>query len=202
MLTDAQIERYARHILLREVGGVGQERLLRARVALVGLGGASMWAAAWLALAGVGRLVLRDGRPVEPGDPLPLLGASDVGRPRDRALAEALPAFNPDVSTSFDPDERVDLVLLSEGRGGDENTLLLRWGRGVVLGWGPAICQKCLEKTQGPALPEEAALAGSLAASALLRRLLGLEERTAATFVLSGGEPAACEHAPSDPSVV
>ena len=37
--TDEQVERYARHILLREVGGVGQEKLLNAKVLIVGAGG-------------------------------------------------------------------------------------------------------------------------------------------------------------------
>jgi hypothetical protein len=103
MLTEPQIERYARHILLREVGGVGQERLLASRVAVVGLGPVGAWAAAYLALAGVGRLDLRDRRPVGPGGLVPLLGPEALGRPRDEALAAAVAAFNPDVSARPSP---------------------------------------------------------------------------------------------------
>jgi hypothetical protein len=98
MLTDPQIERYARHVLLREVGGVGQERLLGSRVAVVGLGPAGAWATAYLALAGLGRIDLVDGRPVGPDDLVPLLDPGDLGRPRDEALAAAVAAYNPDVS--------------------------------------------------------------------------------------------------------
>jgi molybdopterin/thiamine biosynthesis adenylyltransferase len=56
MLTDEQIERYSRQIILPELGGRGQERLLSAAVALVGTGELGMSAALYLAAAGVGTL--------------------------------------------------------------------------------------------------------------------------------------------------
>ena len=56
MLSDAQIERYGRQILLPEVGGRGQERLLAARVAVAGAGPAAVAAVTLLGRAGVGRL--------------------------------------------------------------------------------------------------------------------------------------------------
>jgi hypothetical protein len=59
-LTDAQQERYARHLLLDELGGEGQERLLSACVRLRGTGRAVRWAARYLAASGVGALVLDD----------------------------------------------------------------------------------------------------------------------------------------------
>jgi hypothetical protein len=59
-LTDAQQERYARHLLLDELGGEGQERLLSACVRLRGSGRAVRWAARYLAASGVGTLVLDD----------------------------------------------------------------------------------------------------------------------------------------------
>jgi molybdopterin-synthase adenylyltransferase len=67
MLTDSQIERYSRQIVLSEVGGRGQEHLLAARATIVGSGEAAIFCAAHLAAAGVGWLYL-DG--VDTGAPL------------------------------------------------------------------------------------------------------------------------------------
>ncbi len=102
-LTEDQIRRYARHILLPDVGGRGQERLLGATVTVpVGPGGdAAVAALAYLAAAGVGRLRLSG----DPGGPVTareqaggiLYGVSDVGRPRLEAIAERIGAINPDV---------------------------------------------------------------------------------------------------------
>src|SRR5262245_10286199 len=61
MLTDAQVERYSRQVILPEVGGRGQARLLGARVALAGDGPAAGTAATLLGRAGVGTLALIDG---------------------------------------------------------------------------------------------------------------------------------------------
>ncbi|HYY05391.1 MAG TPA: ThiF family adenylyltransferase [Candidatus Limnocylindria bacterium] len=85
MLTDAQIERYGRQIILPEVGGRGQERLLAARVAVAGAGPAAVAAATLLGRAGVGTLEVSAGL-----GPLPALspdcrcGAGDG--PADVAL--------------------------------------------------------------------------------------------------------------------
>jgi hypothetical protein len=59
-LTDAQQERYARHLLLDELGGEGQERLLEASVRVRGSGRFVRWAARYLAASGIGTLVLDD----------------------------------------------------------------------------------------------------------------------------------------------
>src|SRR5712692_9438888 len=59
-LTQAQQERYARHLLLDELGGEGQERLLCSCVRVRGTGQAARWAARYLAASGVGILVLED----------------------------------------------------------------------------------------------------------------------------------------------
>jgi adenylyltransferase/sulfurtransferase len=57
-LTEVQQERYARHLLLDGWGGDGQERLLQARVRVVGEGPAALWAARYLAASGVAALVV------------------------------------------------------------------------------------------------------------------------------------------------
>lgn len=103
MLREDQVRRYARHILLPDVGGVGQERFLAAAVEVeVGPDRAAEIAAlAYLAAAGVGRLVLRGDAagPVTEGEARDgiLLGHDDVGRARIEAIRERVGAINPDV---------------------------------------------------------------------------------------------------------
>jgi len=58
--TDEQIERYSRHIILPEVGGVGQRKMLDARVLMIGAGGLGSPAAYYLAAAGIGHLGIVD----------------------------------------------------------------------------------------------------------------------------------------------
>ncbi len=60
MLTDDEIDRYARHLVLKEIGGHGQMKLKTAKVALVGMGGIGAPAALYLAAAGIGTLGLID----------------------------------------------------------------------------------------------------------------------------------------------
>ncbi|MEC9017587.1 MAG: ThiF family adenylyltransferase, partial [Pseudomonadota bacterium] len=59
-LTDAQLDRYARHIVLREIGGAGQMRLLNADVVVIGAGGIGSPAILYLAAAGVGTIRVFD----------------------------------------------------------------------------------------------------------------------------------------------
>ncbi|MCY4499670.1 MAG: ThiF family adenylyltransferase, partial [Rhodospirillaceae bacterium] len=58
--TEEQIERYARHIVLREVGGIGQAKLLNARVLVIGAGGLGSPLLMYLAAAGVGTIGVVD----------------------------------------------------------------------------------------------------------------------------------------------
>lgn len=97
MFTSEERERYARHILLKEIGGPGQQRLKRATAAIVGLGGLGGPAALYLAAAGVGRLRLIDDDTVTLSNlqRQVLYRTADVGAAKAEAAAAALAALNP-----------------------------------------------------------------------------------------------------------
>ncbi len=98
ILTDTQIERYSRQIIVPGVGGHAQERLLTSRVAIVAAPADASGAVAYLAGAGVGRIVVH---PVGDGAPY-------------RALVERIGDLNPDVSVEIASDEmpeQCDLML-------------------------------------------------------------------------------------------
>ncbi len=100
MLTDAQLDRYARHIVLREIGGAGQMRLLAAHVVVIGAGGIGSPALQYLAAAGIGRLTIIDDDRVDLSNlqRQTIFGTGDVGRPKAEAAAQAIAKLNPDVS--------------------------------------------------------------------------------------------------------
>ncbi len=97
--SDDEIERYARHLMLAEVGGPGQQRLKAARVALVGLGGIGAPAGLYLAAAGVGTLRLIDDDAVSLSNLQRqiLFQTADVDRPKVEVGVERLTALNPHV---------------------------------------------------------------------------------------------------------
>lgn len=99
ILSDDQLDRYARHIVLREIGGEGQKKLLAATVALIGAGGIGSPAIQYLAAAGVGalRMVDDDVVTLDNLQRQTLFGTSDIGRPKVEAAGEAVARLNPDV---------------------------------------------------------------------------------------------------------
>ena len=99
-LTQAQLDRYSRHILLQEVGEKGQERLLKSRVLLLGAGGLGSPAALYLGAAGVGTIGLIDADVVDMSNlqRQVLHGASTVGKPKVESGKQRLLDLNPDVN--------------------------------------------------------------------------------------------------------
>ncbi|HEX8526108.1 HesA/MoeB/ThiF family protein [Allosphingosinicella sp.] len=97
-IEDEQLERYARHIVLKEIGGEGQRRLLASSVAVIGAGGIGSPALQYLAAAGIGRLRVIDDDRVDLANLQRqiLFGTGDVGRPKTEAAGEALARLNPD----------------------------------------------------------------------------------------------------------
>lgn len=96
----AELDRYARHIMLREIGGPGQRRLREARVLVVGAGGLGSPALLYLAAAGVGTLGVIDDDVVEASNlqRQVIHRDRDIGRPKVASAAEAIAALNPFVS--------------------------------------------------------------------------------------------------------
>jgi adenylyltransferase/sulfurtransferase len=108
-LTPTQLDRYKRHILLKEIGGAGQQALLRTRVLIVGMGGLGNPLAQYLAAAGVGTLGLVDDDCVDLSNLQRqiLFETQDIGARKVDAAAARLKALNPDVEIICHP-QRVD----------------------------------------------------------------------------------------------
>ena len=98
-LTDAQRARYARHLILPEVGLAGQRRLLAARIAVIGAGGLGSPVALYLAAAGVGQLTIIDDDVVDASNlQRQVLHTTErVGQPKVESAARTIAALNPDV---------------------------------------------------------------------------------------------------------
>ena len=98
-LTDAQRDRYSRHLLLPEVGDKGQEKLLKSRVLLLGAGGLGSPAALYLAAAGVGTIGLVDADTVDTSNlqRQVLHGSDRVGTPKVDSAEVTIKNLNPDV---------------------------------------------------------------------------------------------------------
>ncbi len=123
-LTPEQRERYSRHLLLPEVGIEGQQKLLDAKVLLLGAGGLGSPAALYLAAAGVGTLGIVDNDAVDLSNlQRQVIHSSErIGVPKVDSAEEAIKALNPDVQV-----EKYDLRL------GPENIMEVLPGYDVVV---------------------------------------------------------------------
>ena len=99
-LSDAQLDRYARHIVLKEIGGMGQQRLLAAHVFLIGAGGIGCPALQYLAGAGVGRITVIDDDCVSLSNlqRQVLYRLDDLGKAKVVVAGKAVQRINPDVN--------------------------------------------------------------------------------------------------------
>jgi adenylyltransferase/sulfurtransferase len=97
--TDEQINRYSRHIILPEVGGKGQKKLLESKVFLVGAGGLGSPAAFYLAAAGIGKIGISDNDVVDFSNLQRqiLHSTKDVGHLKVQSAKETLEDLNPDI---------------------------------------------------------------------------------------------------------
>lgn len=211
--TDEEIERYARHLVLREVGGPGQQKLKAAKVLIVGAGGLGAPAALYLAAAGVGTIFVADPDEVD----LPNLqrqviyAAGDLGRPKVEAAADRLTGLNPHVSVTgfneaFDAEsadrlvEGVDLVL----DGTDDfatrfcvNDACVRHGKPLVSGaigrwtgqvgvFGRQPCYRCLV----PEIPPDAETCVAVGVVGALAGVIGsMMALEAVKLIVGAGEP-------------
>jgi adenylyltransferase/sulfurtransferase len=100
MLSPPEIERYARHLVLREVGGPGQVKLKVARVLVIGAGGLGAPLIQYLAAAGVGAIGIVDDDVVSLSNlqRQVIHGTPEVGRPKAESAAEAVARLNPHVA--------------------------------------------------------------------------------------------------------
>lgn len=116
-LTEKQIERYTHHIVLKDIGGEGQKKLLASRVLIIGAGGLGSPAALYLAAAGVGTIGIADHDRVELGNLQRqiLHSTSDVGREKVTSAKESLQSINADVKVKAYPmrltEENVDDLI-------------------------------------------------------------------------------------------
>ncbi|MBG91186.1 MAG: adenylyltransferase [Actinobacteria bacterium] len=99
-LNESQIERYSRHIILQQVGGPGQEKLMNAKVLVIGTGGLGAPAAFYLGAAGIGTIGLIDGDQVDLSNLQRQIihFTEDVGRPKVISAKEKINQLNPEVN--------------------------------------------------------------------------------------------------------
>ncbi len=211
--TDEEIERYARHLVLREVGGPGQQKLKTASVLVVGAGGLGSPVALYLAAAGVGAIFLADPDVVDRSNlqRQVIYGEDDIGRPKAEAAADRLASLNPhifvagyngafDEATADELVQGVDLVL--DGTDNFEtrfavNAACVRHGKPLISGaigrwtgqvgvFGRRPCYRCLV----PEIPPDAETCVAVGVVGALAGVMGSMMALEAIKLIAGaGQP-------------
>jgi molybdopterin/thiamine biosynthesis adenylyltransferase len=211
--SDNEVERYARHLVLREIGGPGQQALKAAQVLIVGAGGLGAPAALYLAAAGVGRLGLIDPDTVALSNlqRQVMYGVADVGAPKIEIAARRLEQINPHVAIApiasrLDEDNADGLIadwdLVLDGT--DDfatrfaiNAACVNLGRTLVSGaigrWTGQVavlagkpCYRCLV----PEIPPDAETCAAVGVVGALAGVIGsMMALEAIKVITSAGEP-------------
>lgn len=115
-LSPAEVERYSRHLIIPEIGALGQRRLKNAKVLVIGAGGLGAPALLYLAAAGVGTIGIIDDDVVDLSNlqRQVIHGVSDVGRPKTESARDAIAGLNPLVdvrlhNVRLDPSNALEL---------------------------------------------------------------------------------------------
>ena len=211
--SDEEVERYARHLVLREVGGPGQQRLKAARVLIIGAGGLGAPASLYLAAAGVGTLALVDPDRVDRSNlqRQVLYAENDLGRTKVDAARERLAALNPNIETeghamALTADNAHELVtgfdLVLDGTDDFATRFAInaacvaaeiplvsgaigRW-TGQVGVFGRAPCYRCLV----PEIPPEAETCSAVGVVGALAGVIGsMMSLEAIKLIVGAGEP-------------
>ena len=100
--TNEQLERYSRHIILKEIGAKGQKKLLNAKALIIGAGGLGAPAAMYLAAAGVGTIGIADADEVDLSNLQRQIihATKDLGKPKVQSAKETMNELNPDVTVN------------------------------------------------------------------------------------------------------
>ncbi len=124
MLSDAELDRYARQIIVPAFGGAGQAKLKASHVAIVGAGGIGCPAITYLAAAGVGKLTIIDHDVVELSNlhRQPLFTDADIGAPKAAIAADVARRINPHVK-----------AVVARKRLDDSNAAALLGGADLIL---------------------------------------------------------------------
>lgn len=101
-LSNEQLERYSRHIILKEIGVRGQKKLLESKVLIIGAGGLGAPAALYLAAAGVGTIGIADADLVDLSNlqRQVIHTTNDIGKKKAESAAETMRAINPDITVN------------------------------------------------------------------------------------------------------